>query len=420
MEFWQVFILINAIAALFLIWPTLQLARRYQKELRVSSRIDTNTEVHAGHLKELEQTLIRGEIDEDELKVLKRDLEKTLVEENAVRGEDNERPIIASFRSRIPVIALVFALPAFSFVLYSYLGSKNDWEIYRLATERREAPASELPELTDTLLSSLQDRLKQRPENTHNWYLLAATAIDKGDYDEGVRAFRELLALEPEAAIVKAELAQALFLRAGNTVTPEARKYTMEALELDANIPTALGLAGIDSYQSGDYKLAIEFWNKALVQLNPSSQAAQVLAGGIEQAKVALAKTGQKPEESATDLVAGPSLTVQVSIDKSKVKVDDSDAVFIYARAWQGPKMPLAIKKLQVSDLPTTITLDQSMSMTSGMDLSTFPQVEIVARITRSGSAISQSGDWQATHGPVIVANQNKTIKITISEQITD
>ncbi len=418
MEFWQVYLLINIVAAIFIVWPTIFLAKRHKKELRASARTETNSEVYGDHIRELEQTLDRGEIDEEDLAGLKRDLEKTMVEENNMVSDNSERPIISSFRSRIPVLVLVFALPVFSLMLYGYFGAKKDWEIYQLAKERREVPVEQSRQMTEELVTSLQDRLKDKPKNAQNWFLLAASAMDVGQFDEGVRAYQELLKLEPAAANVRAELAQALFIRAGNTMTDEVRKHTQEALQASPNLPTALGLAGIDAFQTGNYQGAMEFWRKALVQLDPNSSAAQALTGGIARAQVAIKASGgvTKVDTAAAN---NAKLTVKVSLDKA-VDAKPSDSVFVYARAWQGPKMPLAIQKIQVSELPKTIVLDQSMAMTSGMDLSRFPQVEVVARISSTGSAISQVGDWQASQGPVILASQKKPVSLKISEKIPD
>ncbi len=415
MQFWQIYLLVNLLAAAFIVWPTIFVAKRYKQELRSNARTEANSEVYKDHLSDLEKTLVRGEIDSDELEGLRKDLEKTLVEENAMAFDDSERPIISSFKSRIPVLTLVFALPILSLAIYSSLGAKKDWEIYQLAKARAQAPPSDLEKMSAELILALQDRLQARPDNTQNWYLLAATAVEQGLYEEGVRAFRELLAIQPDAPVVKAELAQALFLRAGNTITPEVRQQTREALQMAPSMPTALGLAGIDAYQSGDYQQAIDFWRQALVQLDPTSAAAQALTGGIARARTAVAKT----DSAMPKVAAGPALQVRVSLDGNQVEVQPSDTVFVYARAWQGPKMPLAIKKIKVTDLPADVTLDQSMSMTQGMDLSSFPQVEIVARISSTGSAISQPGDWQAAFGPVIVASQKEPISLTIKEKIS-
>lgn len=417
MEFWQVYLLINALAAVFIVWPTIFVAKKYKKELRASARTETNTEVYEDHFRDLERTLSRGEIDKEEMAVLRRDLENTMIEENNMGRDDEDRPVIATFKSRIPVLALVFALPILSLALYSQLGSKKDWEIYALAEARRDATTrEELQERSTALILTLQDRVKEKPDNARNWFLLASTAVEQGLFDEGVRAFREVLKLEPEAPQVKAELAQALFLRAGNTITPEVREHTREALAMAPNMPTALGLAGIDAYQSGDYQKAIDYWQQALVQLNPDSAASQALSGGIARAQVALSKSGGAQTQPVAS--EGPALSVKVALDGSKVSVDPNDTVFIYARAWQGPKMPLAIKKVKVADLPIEVVLDSTMAMSQGMDLSSFPQVEVVARVSSSGSAISKPGDWQASQGPVIVANHKGVIALTIDSQI--
>ena len=155
------------------------------------------------------------------------------------------------------------------------------------------------------------------------------------------------------------------------------------------------------------------YWRKAVAQLDPSSDAAQALNGGIARAQVALSNTGSS-DPSDTQ---GPTLTLKVSLAKG-VKVSSSDTVFIYARAWQGPPMPLAVKKLTVADLPAKVVLDSSMSMMQGMDLGSFPQVEVLARISSSGSATPQPGDWQVKQGPIIVASQTSAIRLKISEQI--
>ncbi len=413
MEFWQIFLLVNLVAAVFVVWPTIILPKKYKQELRSNARTETNEEVYKDHYSDLEQTLARGEIDESEMEVLRKDLEKTLVLENDMATDQGDKPIVSSFKSRIPVLTLVFALPILTLLLYSHLGAKKDWDIYQLAKQRVVAPAADVPELSQELMTALQKRVKQKPNNTQNWYLLASTAVEEGEFEEGVRAYRKVLDIEPNAPMVKAELAQALFLRAGNTITPEVRRYTNEVLAIAPNMPTALGLAGIDAYRSGEYQEAVTYWRKAVAQLDPNSDAAQALNGGIARAQVALSDTGLNDSSDAQ----GPTLTLKVSLAKG-VSVSSTDTVFIYARAWQGPPMPLAVKKLTVADLPAKVVLDSSMSMMQGMDLGSFPQVEVLARISSSGSATPQPGDWQVKQGPIIVASQVSPLTLKISEQI--
>lgn len=422
MEFWQGFLGLSVLASFFLLWPTLFTKAKLRASVGDDERGEANARVFQDHLEDLEATRDRGEIEAQEFTSLKSDLEKTFVSENEAFRSESEQPIVASFRSRIPVIVLVFTVPLVALLVYYQIGAKADWQIHELSQSLMlEQDADKLSQGRAELISKLQNRLDKKPGNAQNWYLLATVAMHQGVYDESVRAYRKLLELEPSSARVMAELAQALFLRAGNTITPEVRNFTQQALSLDSGMPTALGLAGIDAFQSGEYEQAITHWQKAVHMLDPQSVSSQVFAQGIASAKLALEQQGKDVPEDTNKVENGVSVAVRVSIDKSILNngdIDPSDTVFIYARAWQGPKMPLAIHRILVSELPKKVTLDNSMSMAQGMDMSSFPQIEIVARVSKTGSAVGQAGDWQATAGPVILGDQKKPVKLTIKEQI--
>ena len=414
MIFWQVFLVLSVLAALFVVWPTLFLYRKHKRGLQTGTHNKANALVFDDHLQDLAETHARGELVESEFESLKEDLESTLVAENAIDEHLSDNPIVANFRSRMLLLVLVFALPLLAYLLYLRLGAAADWEIHQLHAARMNGSQEQRKASGQALIHSLQARLQTRPSNVQNWYLLASTAIEQMNYDEAVRAYRALLDLQPKAPKIMAELAQALFLRAGNTITPEVREKTQKALALNAQMPTALGLAGIDAFQSGDYTLAITHWENAIASLDPRSAAYQALTQGTKRAKAALKKQGKAGGSVAAKAKggAGESLSVWVRLNKREVDVKPEDTVFVYARAWQGPKMPLAIQKLTVADLPKKITLDKSMAMAPGMDLSRFPQIELVARISPSGGAIPQPGDWQASIGPVILAEANAKLTL--------
>ncbi|WP_188151555.1 c-type cytochrome biogenesis protein CcmI [Teredinibacter waterburyi] len=421
--FWQGFLVLCALAALFILWPVLVVKRNQKQSLLSDVQGEANETLYEEHLKELEATHVRGEIDSKELANLRRDLERTMTADSAANTLP-ERPVVSSIRSRFPVIGLVVALPIVALIMYQMLGAGPDWSIYKLARERvqLDEPKAQLA-ATENLIRKLQERVSDRPGNAQNWYLLATVASDLGEYHEAVRALRRVLELEPNAPQVMAELAQALYLAAGNTVTPEVSRNTQMALQLNPNMPTALGLAGIEAFQSGAYQSAIDHWSLAVSQLDPKSSASQALTGGILRAQMAMEKSGvssAKTAKSTKSKAEAPkvSVSVAVSFDDSIVNAKPEDLVFVYARAWQGPKMPLAIRKLTVADLPVKIVLDETMSMAPGMDLKSFPQIEVVARIAISGSAIPESGDWQASIGPVILADKPGTLSLKISEQI--
>jgi cytochrome c-type biogenesis protein CcmH len=95
-------------------------------------------------------------------------------------------------------------------------------------------------------------------------------------------------------------------------------------------------------------------------------------------------------------------LQVSVTLDQRLIsQVLPDDTLFVFARALQGPKMPLAVVRKTVGDLPLTVSLDDSMAMLPEMRLSNFDDIRVGARISRSGGAIPQSGDLQGETSPV-------------------
>ncbi|PCK09614.1 MAG: c-type cytochrome biogenesis protein CcmI [Alteromonadaceae bacterium] len=429
MAFWQVFTGFSILAGLFLLWPAILSKKEQKKSLRSNAQSEVNNEVHQQHLDELSRTFDRGEIESSELLALTQDLQDTLNEENAQIEAGYDKPVTSSFKTRIPILILVIALPLSALLLYLYVGAKPDWEIYALNQQRIKAETAEvLAVVDDQLIERLHERLQQRPDNQQAWYLLATVGIESGDYDEAVIAYERLMVMAPETPWLRAEYSKALFFRAGSTITPAVRANTQLALKADPTLSEALGLAGIDAFQSADFRGAVDYWERAIAQLDPHSAAYSALTGGIEQAKTALEARGESLERPVADAGTAaeaskkeraPSISLQVKLRlKGGIEVGDDDTVFVYARAWQGPRMPLAIQRITVAQLPTTVTLDQSMSMAPGMDLASFPQIEIVARISATGSAIPSSGDWQGAYGPFDAATQKDVISLEVNEQL--
>ncbi len=125
----------------------------------------------------------------------------------------------------------------------------------------------------------------------------------------------------------------------------------------------------------------------------------------------------QQASSAGTSTAASLSVSGQVTIQPAlAVKASPNDTLFIFARAKTGPKMPLAILRLKVSDLPATFTLTDDMAMTPTMKMSSFPEVVIEARVSKSGQAVPSSGDLQGFSEPVQLGHNN--ISIVIDSQI--
>lgn len=393
------------------------------------------------HLAGLDQQKARGEIDEQQYQQLTRELEQSLLEDvpqgNVSTGKGGISILIAAGLA-LPVVALFF--------YWSY-GAIDDVEIveirdlyFQQGALAAQTGDSSTPVALQTLVESLEARLKHRPDNTGNRYLLARSYMQQSLYMKAAAQYIELIQLEEALAAesgearvpanIIGELAQAVFLAAGNQVTPEVKQLTEKALALDPNETTSLGLAGIGAFEQADYPGALRYWGRAVQLLGPASNAAMSLRAGMSRAQQLMSEEGVgKADLSVTNANTGSeddkahsapqvtSLGVRVSLS-SLVSAAPTDTVFVYARAWQGAKVPLAIARLKVSDLPTSVTLDESMAMAPGMTITSVSQLELVARISASGDPIAKSGDWQASAGPVALTEELEPVVLVVQSKL--
>ena len=189
-------------------------------------------------------------------------------------------------------------------------------------------------------------------------------------------------------------------------MTAQIKALADEALKGDPAEVTTLGLLGIAAFEEQRYADAIGFWERLVSVLPNEDPARSAIQGGIQRARERMTEAGQTPPAPAAPAAAGVTLTVKVDISdavKGQVKADDS--VFVFARAVGGPPMPLAVKRLTVADLPAEVSLSDADAMMPQLKLSGFPQVELVARVSRAGNAIS--GEWIGRGNPLSTAQSS-------------
>jgi cytochrome c-type biogenesis protein CcmH len=178
--------------------------------------------------------------------------------------------------------------------------------------------------------------------------------------------------------------------------TEQLQALTDEALKADPAEVTSLGLLGIAAYEEGRFEEAIGFWERLVAVLPEQDPSRQAIQGGIARARERLAA----PADATPAAAATGQLTVKVDLAAAlKDKVEPGDSVFVFARAASGPPMPLAVKRLTVADLPAEVSLSDSDAMMPQLKISGFEQVQLVARISRSGNATA--GEWIGRSQPL-------------------
>jgi cytochrome c-type biogenesis protein CcmH len=277
----------------------------------------------------------------------------------------------------------------------------------------------------DEMVAKLAARLQQQPDDLEGWVMLARTYSILKRYSDAEDAYENVLRLGGENAALLTDYADAMAMANGGSFTDQVGALLTRALELDPGNIKGLWLAGHWKNQSGAYAEAIHYWQQAAAKLPPGSEDAAVIAQQISEVQGQLGISAAPAVAAATvaaDTTAasgnGATLSVHVALaPEMTAAAAAEDTVFIYARATQGPRMPLAIVRKQVKDLPVTVTLDDSQAMMPAMKLSNFEQVLVGARISKSGNAMPQSGDLQGSISPVATQTTEK-IQITINSNV--
>ncbi|MDX2464943.1 MAG: c-type cytochrome biogenesis protein CcmI [Porticoccus sp.] len=404
---WLVFALLTILAATFIVFPLLKSTRKSTADLssNASDLVEhANVVLFKEQLADLDLQLAEGDIDDVQYAELVSEQKRLLLVDTPANVNSYSKD--KSGRGAWLVLVCLLITPILAFSLYQMLGASDDVEITELLQLRASEPMSD--EESATLSQKIQAKLSRRilSEPDHIFYLvtLARLQMDEANFVGAAMSYRQAVEVNPNDSELLAEYAQALYFAAGSKFEGEAGAVLDNALALDTNNLTALGLQGIRSFESGEYLLAIRSWQAALKAISPQSSQAQALQSGILRARKFLGE----------DL---PALNVEVALSPD-FEATPGQTVYVFAREWQGKPMPLAVAKLLVEELPTTVTLDDSMAMVGGLSLSSVALVEVVARVSTTGSAIPSDGDLEGSTGKLEMNNDKKLIHVVIDRQL--
>jgi len=409
--FWLVVALFVVLAMAIIALPL----RRSAGQLTQSDEITLreNVLLYRERIADLDADRTRGAIDDNQHATLADELARTLLADAAAvsRRQQTERK-----HGKGLVVAFVAALPVVAIAMYLHFGALADWRIAQQLERMSGMPAALAAPLRAEIADLIKTQLAKHPDNLHYRVMLARFYMGEQKYDDAVLQFRFIAEMLPGDDEAQAYFAQALYLANKREVTLEVQAVIDRTLAINPHNGTVLGMVGINAFESGDYRKAIESWQKVVDALPADSQNADMLRSGIERAKQKLVERGEAWEAPKAE-VAGEGITVSVSIG-ADVSATPEQSVFIYAKAAQGPKMPLAVQRLTVKQLPVTVTLTDAMAMMPAMKLSSFEDVVVGARISQSGQAIAGPGDWVGESAPLKWRQHNGALDIVISKQI--
>lgn len=382
MIFWVVGAVLLVLAVGLLLWPAIRSSSSRDDER--SERLAQNVSIAREKLELLKKRLHDGEISQQTYDEEFADLEVALALELTV-GEKRQGREGGTWM--MPLIALV--VPIFSVSLYATLGD------YRLVQNPAlaEAPSPERQMTLEEMQTAIRERLRDNPDDARGWYALGRTLMIQQAYDKAVTSFQRAYDLTGEEPAILFSLADALALNNGGNLLGEPEQLVKRGLALDPEFPNGLWLAGLAAEQREDHEAAYQYWAKLLPMIQNDPQSAGQVAQLLQQLRndhpEIAASSDQEPLQNT-----GVTLTVNVSLATDLAgQASDSAALFVYAKAHEGPPMPLAVKRFTVADLPLEVKLSDADAMMPALKLSAFDRVVIGARISPSGNPVAQPGD---------------------------
>lgn len=387
--------------------------------------------VYRQQFTELEQDRTSGLLSDEQYRSARQELERRLLEETAVAG-----PAVAPVGSLVNVkfvaLALVMLIPSASGVLYWTLGNPMAMTHPLASPVVAQGGADEerqMAEGLNALIDRLKQKLEQNPNDATGWTLLARSYMAMERYADAVPIFDKAAKLNPNDAQLLADYADALGVHQGRKLEGRPEALIQKALKLDPKNVKALMLAGTVSFNRKDFASAVKDWEKARANMPPDSdpESTEQLTASIAEAKrrmggaplmaAANAPFAQSamPSDHPPVKKAGAArvITGKVVLDPSMAgKAAGADTLFVFAKDVSGPPMPVSIVRAAKNDLPFTFKLDDSTSPMPTRKLSDVGTVVIVARLSRSGKAMAESGDLEGMSQPVQGGADGLTIVI--------
>lgn len=386
-DFWLAAGLLLLIALSFLLIPVLR-GRRAQRE---EDRTALNVALYQERVAELQAQREEGVLTAEQFETGRAEAARELLADT--EGVAPGR--VSSLGKAIPLLAAVL-VPVLGLSLYLHFGSSDKVELTR--------EFSQPPQSLEEMVARLERAAAAQPDSAEGLYFLGRAYMAQNRPAEAARVFERAANLAGRQPELLGQWAQAQYFADDKKWSDKIQALTDEALKADPKELTSLGLLGIAAFEDQRFEQAIGYWQRLMTELPEGDASRAALEGGIAKAREQLQASGGKVE---TAPVAKAMASIKVSVDLAdavKASALPGDSVFIFARAVSGPPAPLAVKRVTVADLPITVELGDVDAMMPQLKLSNFPEVQLMARISRAGQPTA--GEWVGRSQPLSSSTQ--------------
>ena len=419
---WVILAVMAMAGAMLVLWPLV----KYRPGKDVSSDV-MNSMVFRDRLQELDADLQQGRVTAEEYSQLKSELELTLLEDVAQSQQDQGTRSAGGKAILGPLLVLI---PLLAFGLYwkeGFTPQVKGWlerqdhlqDVLTLmlagdfgALEQQKV---ELPDI----IRALQRHVQANHHDDRSWYVLGVSYMQVRMPEQAELAFSRAMDLDRQNPDYLLGYTQASVMLNDGKLTPELKRSLESLIKRNPENPKAYMTLGMAAFQGGDFAGAIEVWQQYLQRPDKDERAAELLERSIAVAQKQMESAPQSGEQTPATGGEKPSLMVTVNVaDAVRQKLAATDTLFVYAKAVSGPPMPLAVVRQPVGQWPVQARLSDENAMTPMATLSKFSEVIVQARISATGNAIPQSGDWTGPTQVIKLQPGEQAIALEINAQI--
>lgn len=403
-ELWICLAIMLAIALSFICYPLLKTTTQAEQQ-----QVLGNERLYREQLEQLKQEYAQGELSEEIYA-------QSLHELTTAFALEPETEIFQHKQKRKYVLALVLvlALPIFCLWWYAKLGDANglreSLQLQSAATHlHKNAQAFHSPE---AVIATMVKEVNAHPERLRGWMLLGRLYMSMREFSLAAPAYAKAYALRPEDLAVLEQYVEALYFANDQMLDPKAKQIVAKILTKKPNDLKIINLVALDAYVRGDYEKAITTWREILAKLPKNSPQLTFVEGAIHTAQNREAFSKQKPTLT---------ITAKVSLSaKLKAAIPKGAYLLVFAKAVNGPPMPLAVfkQKLSKADFPEQVSITDKMAMIPAQSIKDYHQVRLYARISTSGGAMPEKGDLQGMSMVLDPSTQKALVSIEIDKQL--
>ncbi|MDP5134906.1 c-type cytochrome biogenesis protein CcmI [Rheinheimera baltica] len=344
-----------------------------------------------------------GELAEQDFDSAAQELKSQFLQQQSVSLTQNQR-----FGRLQLVLLLVVAVIVGG--VYSVNGHYRQLQDWQLAQQNLQAygerallnqgePLSE--QEIDWFALALRTKLANEGDDAIAWMLLGRIRMSQGAIEQAIDAFERALQLTPERTPLLLSYAQALILQADDNRLALAGRAVARVLSKEPQNNDALSLMALIAYEKGDMEQAKSAW--------------QLLLGQLPSTDPRYAAVQQRLAEMGVEVPAdGRQITVQLFVDPALKQANPNASLFLFARAIGGAPLPLAVQRIPLPEGELTLVLTEQMAMQSGWSLANADSVEVVARMSQSGTVEQRPGDIQTVSEALSFTEPALTISLSL------